>query len=425
LSAFLAVFCSFLAMAITAWLGLWLLGADQLGDGTMPALTAAVVALGVGGKVELSGGESAGNDVFGDIGLASGSGQVDLTLWGVGLIGALVLGWLFVRPFHRRVVVSPVELVAHALRIAVFVAGGLAGVVALGKHDLPLGEVAGANAEDLMGIFDIGLAAKFTTDAVSTFLYGGVWLLLTLALALGVSSRCGLPLAWLRHRDQVRPLVAGVLTVLLGAVVAAVLGGPFVALAAPEPDRMVGGMLLALPTVVWLLLTLGLGVPWDASGAGEFSFGLPGPLGDLLRESGAQDRPVTITRLAELNSNAWWLPVFSGLLLLAGGFVVAVRSPAEVRPWQHAWRFGLTYAVTLLVLALVTQVKVKVAVEVLFGAMEPGGGVSVHAGFLWAVLLGGLCGALAGFLGGTLADLLPGRTGAVSTVRDPRSNVRR
>ncbi|MCF2533752.1 streptophobe family protein [Yinghuangia soli] len=420
LHAFYAVLAAFAAMGFTAWLALWLLGAGDLGGGTMPALVAATVALAVGGRVDLTGAESASGqgilgDLIGDVSVAEGSGEVDVLMYGIGLIGAVVLGWLFLRPLRYRLVIGTAELLAHMARIAVFTVAALGACIAVGSHSLPIGDlIPKVEASELMGIFNLGAAAKFTTDAPSTIGFGLVWMLLALVVALGVSARGPLPRMWLRYRDVLRPPVAGVMAVFLGAVVLGILGTPFVAAEAPGPKRMIGGMLLALPNIMWLLVTLGLGVEWKSEGGGDFSFGLPGPLGQLLNESGSQGMPITISRLAELDSRAWWVPVVSGILLLFGGTVMALRAPRHVKLYEHAWRFAVAFAVAAVIAAAIAKIHLKVAVQVLGDTMAPGGQVTLHADYVMTAGFGALWGACAGLLGGALAAW-------IRAVRDSRT----
>ncbi|MYW00409.1 streptophobe family protein, partial [Streptomyces sp. SID3343] len=412
LHALFAVVAAFVTMAAAAWLALWLLGANDLGGGTMPALVAAVIALAVGGTVDLKGAEQGGpsNDILsgltGDLTLAQGTGKVDIMLLGIGLIGALVLGWLFLRPLRHRLVIGALDLVLHGVRVLIFATAALGAVVSQGSHALPIDKFVAdiGGARDLMGIFDLGAAAKFETDTTGTLVFGALWVLITLLVTVGVSARGPLPLAWLRKRAVLRAPVAGLLAVLITAVVVGVLGTPFVAASAPAPKRMIGGMLFALPNAVWLLVSLGLGIPWKTTGGGDFSFGLPGPLGELVRASGGKGLPIRIDRLAELDSRAWFVPLFSALLLLLGGTITALRAPPSVRPIQHAWRFALTLAGGLLVVAYLMQLQLKVAVSVLGGMVAPGASLSLHADYLWTALLGLLWGAFAGFIGGSVAD---------------------
>ncbi|WP_234386976.1 streptophobe family protein, partial [Streptomyces scabiei] len=122
-SAIAAVSWALIGMAGTAALGLHLLEADSAGE--LGPMTAAVVALGAGGSVTPSGDVSA----FGLEG-AQATTAIEITPLGVGLVGALLLSWFFLRSLRGAgVVITPVELLARAGTVlALFVAlmGGLA-----------------------------------------------------------------------------------------------------------------------------------------------------------------------------------------------------------------------------------------------------------------------------------------------------------
>ncbi|WP_347404542.1 streptophobe family protein [Streptomyces sp. MST-110588] len=122
LSAVAAVSWAFLAMAGIAALGLHLLDADAAGS--LGAMTAAAVALAVGGSVTPSGDVSA----FGLKGEATRT-AIDIAPLGVSLVGALLLGWIFVRSLRRAGVLGGPELAVRiGVLAALFVAllGGLA-----------------------------------------------------------------------------------------------------------------------------------------------------------------------------------------------------------------------------------------------------------------------------------------------------------
>ncbi len=123
LSAIAAVSWALIGMAGTAALGLHLLEADSAGS--LGPMTAAVVALGAGGSVTPSGDVSA----FGLKG-AEAATAIEITPLGVGLVGAVLLSWFFLRSLRAAgVVISPSELLTRAgAVIALFVAtlGGLA-----------------------------------------------------------------------------------------------------------------------------------------------------------------------------------------------------------------------------------------------------------------------------------------------------------
>ncbi len=123
LSAITSVSWALIGMAGTAALGLHLLEADA--TASLGPMTAAVVALGAGGSVTPSGDVSA----FGLTG-AEAATAVEITPLGVGLVGALLLSWFFLRSLRGAgAVISPAELLARAgAVVALFVAtlGGLA-----------------------------------------------------------------------------------------------------------------------------------------------------------------------------------------------------------------------------------------------------------------------------------------------------------
>ncbi len=110
LAALAAVIASLAAMAVMATLGIWAAGAADLPDGAFAPVLAAVLVLAVGGTVRLSG--DAG-------GLAGTEGGLTVIPLSVTLTGALLLGWCFLRPLHRRTVAGAPGLAAWAARIAV------------------------------------------------------------------------------------------------------------------------------------------------------------------------------------------------------------------------------------------------------------------------------------------------------------------
>ncbi|MDX6354875.1 MAG: hypothetical protein QOF98_1778, partial [Streptomyces sp.] len=106
--ALASVSWAFAALAGTAALGLHLLEADSAGS--LGPMTAAVVALGAGGSVTPSGDVSA----FGLKG-AEATTALQITPLGVGLVGALLLSWFFLRSLRGAgVVIAPSELLARA-----------------------------------------------------------------------------------------------------------------------------------------------------------------------------------------------------------------------------------------------------------------------------------------------------------------------
>ncbi|MHA6763659.1 streptophobe family protein [Streptacidiphilus sp. PAMC 29251] len=106
-SAAVAASWAFVAMGAVTALGVHLLGLDSYAS--VGALTAAMVAMAVGGRISPSGDVS----VFG-MDAAAAHGAIGIMPLGVSLVGALVLGWLFVRPLHRLKVLDPGMLLARA-----------------------------------------------------------------------------------------------------------------------------------------------------------------------------------------------------------------------------------------------------------------------------------------------------------------------
>lgn len=101
LSAISAVSWALIGMAGAAALGLHLLEADA--TASLGPMTAAVVVLGAGGSVTPSGDVSA----FGLKG-AEAATAVEIAPLGVGLVGAVLLSWLFLRSLRGAgVVISP------------------------------------------------------------------------------------------------------------------------------------------------------------------------------------------------------------------------------------------------------------------------------------------------------------------------------
>jgi hypothetical protein len=92
-----------------------------------------------------------------------------------------------------------------------------------------------------------------------------------------------------------------------------------------HPARIAGAALLGAPNGVWLGLPVGLFVPWDGAATGELARLLPDPL-DVLLVLHA-DRPVTLSRLAELDGRVWLLGVAAAVLMLLAGVLTAVRTP--------------------------------------------------------------------------------------------------
>nr|WP_237304885.1 streptophobe family protein [Streptomyces qaidamensis] len=422
MSAVAAVSWALIGMAGTAALGLRLLQADAAGS--LGPMTAAVVALGTGGSVTPSGEVSA----FGITG-AEADTAIEITPLGVSLVGAVLLSWFFLRSLRAAgVVISGAELLARAgAVVALFVAmlGGLAwaghdvitidgGSLGLddvtggsGGAEIPgLGDVGGLLPDRLGDLVDAQAAVGFTVDTVPTLLGGFGWSAGILLVALLASRRTPLPRGWEAVHRVVRPAVSAVVTVLLVAVAAGFAAAAYAAIGDDRPGRIAGAALLGAPNGVWLGLPLGLFVPWDGRASGELIRFLPDPLDDLL--GAGSERPVTLSRLAELDGRVWLLAVAAGLTMLLAGVLTGVRTPVGEGPgplrfagWC-ALRLGVATALALPLLAWLTDVSVTASLSVL-GFDAFGGGIELHGPLGLALLLGAGWGAGAGAVGALLA----------------------
>ncbi|MGA4842813.1 streptophobe family protein [Streptomyces sp. G45] len=455
LSAVAAVSWALIGMAGTAALGLHLLGADAAGS--LGPMTAAAIALGVGGAVTPSGDVSA----FGLKG-AEANTAIDVSPLGVGLVGAVLLSFFFLRSLRGAgLVISPAELAARAgAVIALFLAmlGGLAwaghDVITIdgaqlgldkgmdngidkGVDGLPdsirdripdglkdiggIGDIGGLLPDRLRGLVDAKAAVGFTVDTGATLLGGAVFVTGVLLIALLASRRTPLPRGCDAVHRVLRPAASALVGVVLMAVVAGLAAAAYAAIGDDHPKRVLGGALLGTPNGVFLGLPVGLLVPYDGEASGVLTRFLPDPVDDLLRDS---DDPLTLARLAELDGRVWLLGVAAVVMMLFAGVLTAVRSPlgrtagagpagagpaGAVRD-DGAARFvarcavplaGAT-AVALPLMTWLTGVSADASLSVL-GIDTVGARLDLHGKVGMAVLLGAAWGAAAGTAGALLA----------------------
>ncbi|MGW5739706.1 MULTISPECIES: streptophobe family protein [Streptomyces] len=437
LSAVAAVSWALVGMAGTAALGLHLLGADAVAS--LGPMTAAVVALGAGGSVTPSGDVSA----FGLEG-AEATTAIDVTPLGVGLAGAVLLAYFFLRSLRAAgVVISPAELAARAGAVIVLFLATLGGLAWAG-HDiitidgdqlgidqgidkgidqlpdditdkLPdgLGDIGGLLPDRLGDLAKAKADVGFTVDLAPTLLGGAVWVTGVLVIALLASRRTPLPRGWDAVHRVVRPGASALVTVALVAVLAGLAAALYAMIGDAHPKRIAGAALLGAPNGVWLGVPVGLFVPWDGEATGELAKLLPDPLDDLLTGSGGAGgsggEAVTLGRLAELDSRVWLLGVAAALMILFAGVLTAVRTPysrgetgALRFAGQCAVRLGVLTALALPLMVWLTGVSADASLSVL-GFDAFGAGIELHGQLGMAVLLGAAWGAGAGAVGALLA----------------------
>ncbi|MEV6398665.1 streptophobe family protein [Streptomyces sp. NPDC051907] len=392
--ALVAVLAGLLAMLVTAALGLWAAGAPDLPGNAFPSIVAAVVVMAVGGVVDLSGGAGA---------IAETRAGLTAMPLSVTLAGALAVAAGFLRPLRRRAVADTAELAGWAARVALLWALGLIALAALARHtfDIPVEDPTGGLIED---VFDASPQVGFRADVLWSVVLGLLWLAGLMALALLVSRGAPLPGRLLRFQESVRPAAFAMAALLLACVAVGLVVGLVVAATRGHPAETFAVILLGLPNVCWPAFTLGLGASWEGRVEGPFGLPMPRLLDQVLRTPDVST--LNLGSLAEHDARAWWLAVVSAVLLLAAAFVMAVRSPARTRPWQHAVHLAVALALTVLTICLTASVFAHYGLSLL-GIGDLGGGLGGEVYLrpqVWPALgLALLWGLIAGFLGALLA----------------------
>ncbi|MGK5729824.1 streptophobe family protein [Streptomyces sp. URMC 124] len=408
--AFAAVAAAVAAMFAVAALGLWAAGADGL-PGAFPSVTAATVVSAVGGTVELTG--SAG--VLGRTGAA-----LDVVPLSVTLAGAITLAVVFLRPLRHHAVAGGRDLLARVARTAVLWLIALL-LIALGARHTFRIDLGDSLLGDIGEVLDVSPGVGFRAAVGPTLGYGLLWLLVLLAVAVAASRKTPLPSRLLRFQDPVRPAAFAVLALLLGYVVLGLLVGLVAAVTRGDPAGTMAAILLGLPNLAWIALGLGLGGSWEGRVPGQ-SLGLPLPkaLTAVLREGGEGSSTVTVSSLAQHDGRAWLLVVVAAIALLAAGFLLAVRSPATMRPWEHALQMGVALALTLFVVGTLTRISARVGLSLLgIGDLSSfGGEVTLRPHLLTLTGVGLLWGIVAGYLG-SLLSRRAGRRGPVEETAEP------
>ncbi|MER6708380.1 streptophobe family protein [Streptomyces fumanus] len=388
-------------MGAVAALGLWAAGAGDLPGGAFPRVVTAVMVTAVGGSVDVSG---AAGDLIG--------AEADLTVMplSVTLTGALVIGRGFLRPLRRRAVAGLPGLAGWAGRIAALWLCALLGLAFAARHtfEVSLGE---GLLDDLGDLFGLSPTVGFAADVPLTVLFGLLWLAGVLLLAVLVTRGVPLPGRLSRLGTAVRPAASAVLLLLLACVAAGAVAALVVAATRGHPARTLAVLLLGLPNLVWPALTIGLGATWDGQVDGPFALPMPHLLDEVLRAPDAA--ALNLGTLAERDGRVWWLPVAAGVLLLAAGWLTAVRSRPRTPARHNAVRLAVALAMAALMVCLAARVFAH-GLSVL-GIGDLSAGLSGHLFLrprLWSTVgLAALWGGLAGLLGTPLARWTGRRTG--------------
>ncbi|MEV5987787.1 streptophobe family protein [Streptomyces sp. NPDC052051] len=356
--ALVTVVAGLVGMGVVAALGLWAAGGTGLPDNGFPRVVVASVVAAVGGSVRLAG--EAGT-------LADTRAGLTVMPLSVTLAGALIIAAGFLRPLRHRAVTGAAELAGWAARIAALWLPALIGLALAARQifTIPLGDIG-----DLLGVSPrIG----YTTDLPLTVLFGMLWLAGVLLLALLVSRGAPLPNRLSRLREPVRPAAYAMVALLLAYVAVGGVIALVVAATRGHPAETFAVILLGLPNLVWLTLTLGLGATWYGRVDGPFALPMPRPLDEVLRTPGTAT--LNLRTLAAHDGRVWWLVAVNTVLLLAAAYVMAARSPARTRLWQHAVRMAVALALTVLMICLTGRVSAHYGLS-LIGIGDLGGGLS-------------------------------------------------
>ncbi|MEV8019778.1 streptophobe family protein [Streptomyces sp. NPDC086554] len=381
-------------MVVVATLGLWAAGAADLPDGAFPSVVAAVVVMAVGGSVKLSGDAGA---------IAETNADLSVLPLSVGLAGALVIAAGFLRPLRHRAVAGTGELAGWAARIAALWVLLLIGLGLTASHEfavsLPEGQVS-----DIGELLDASPKVGFETEAPLTLVFGLLWLSGVLAVALLVSRGAPLPARLLRFQESVRPAAFAMVVLLLSYVALGLVIGLVVAATQGHAAETLAVLLLGLPNLVWLAFTIGLGASWEGRVEGPFGLPMPKVLDDVLRTP--ENSTLNLSTLAEHDGRVWWLLAVAAVLVLGVAFLMAARSPARMRAWQHAVHMAVALMLTVLTVCLLARVSAHYGLSLL-GIGDLGGGLSgvvLLDPKLWTALgLALAWGLVTGFIGGLLA----------------------
>ncbi|MFJ9963282.1 streptophobe family protein [Streptomyces avermitilis] len=388
------VLAGLIVMAVAAALGLWAAGAAGLPGNAFVSVVAATVVTAVGGTVKLSGDAGA---------IADTKAGLTVIPLSVTLAGVLTIAAGFLRPLRHRAVAGALELAGWAARIAVVWLVALVGLVFTARHTFTI-SLGNGTIGDIGELFGVAPKVGFTTDVPLTLFFGLLWLAGVFVIALLVSRGAPLPARVVRFQESVRPAAYAMVVLLLAYVALGIVIGLVVAVSRGHTAETFAVILLGMPNLVWLALTIGLGATWNGRVDGPFGLPVPHLLDEVLRTPDVAT--LNLRSLAHYDGRVWWLAVVDAVLILAAAFVMAVRSPARMRAWQHALHMAIALALTVLMVCLVARVSAHYGLSLL-GIGDIDGGLSgvlflkprLWTALGWAVLWG----LVTGFLGALLA----------------------
>lgn len=390
----MAVLAGLVLMMVVAALGLWASGATDLPDNAFPRVVAATLVTAVGGTVEFTGDAGA---------IAETKAGLTVIPLSVTLTGALVLGAGFLRPLRHRAVAGATELAGWAGRLAVLWLLVLIGLALAARQNFTI-DLGNGTIGAIGDLFGATPEVGFRTAMAPTLFFGVLWLAGVFVIALLVSRGAALPARLLRFQEAVRPAAYAMVVLLLVCVGLGVVVGLVVAATRGHAAETFAVMLLGLPNVVWLAFTIGLGATWNGRVDGPFGLPMPHVLDEVLRTPDVSE--LNLGSLADYDGRIYWLVAVDAVLLLGAAFLMAARSPARTRAWQHAVHMAVALALTVLMICLLGRISANYGLSIL-GLGDIGGGLKGEL-FLkpqvWGALgLALLWGLVTGFLGALLA----------------------
>ncbi|MFJ9444673.1 streptophobe family protein [Kitasatospora sp. NPDC101235] len=465
----LSTVAALVVMAATAWAALTALGADAIASVSRLVPTLVSMAFGSGITVTSapaagSGGEDGlggfgGGGLGGLLGGLGGGGGLDLGLTGVVSVTPLTLTFLgtavlaigFFRPLYRRPQPTSEMLwarfggaVSSAAALFPLLVGTAHGTARLpesvterfgkGGSSGALGRFGGG------GGLTSGLSSvTFDTDTAVTVFFGLLWVCVVLGLGCVAARRTTLSrpltlgpvrLKW----HAVTSTVTGIAAVLCCSVLAVALVAGAAALTGREQAAKAAGALLLLgPNLVAVLLTAGLGTPWEAGThrikpEGGGMFGMFG--GGARSDAAGTDRSLSIDGWSGAGVPVWLIGLLLVLLLfVVAGYVAAARTPARTRReeaqavfgrhTETAMRLGIAVGLLFLLLPLAARGSLRVGVSVMgneMGGMTAGLDGRPGLPALAAVVLA----ALAGYGGSRLHERRARRRHAAAPTTDAK-----
>lgn len=403
--AALAVAAGVAAMVVLPLILLLVAGVHHVSADSLPALTAILVALGVGGSVDVTAGPTTSTVAF-----------MPLMISVVGFTTIAVVFALRLRP-HQTPALR--DAVLQAVRVLGVFGVALLAISAVGRLKL-------RGDTSLLGnlIAAAGVSANITV--LRTVTVGLLLLGTTLAVAIGVALPQLTPVGLAARWRRVQGAVEGVATA-GGVIIAVAFVVVLVELVVHRDAGIVQsafGSSNTFPTGFSIILFI-VFLPNLALAAVAVTFGAPiGSYGP----TGANHSGSVLTQLGT-DRQSWAVVALAVAAVVLGGAVAARRATSRTQALKAGWVVGPVLAITLFAIALLTDASAAFDGGSTFSSFGVSGSVDVGVNFnYWAApLLGLVWGTVGGLLGAVCAPLtgLRSRSPDGTTATQPRSHSER